>query len=65
MGPSGSGKSTFLQIVGTLDSADDGMLLIDGHDVTRLSDRARATLVSGSANRCNSPPGTSAPLPNL
>jgi putative ABC transport system ATP-binding protein len=38
VGPSGSGKSTMLHIVGTLDRASSGQVLIDGHDVSRLSD---------------------------
>jgi len=39
MGPSGSGKSTMLNVVGLLDSATDGTVLLDGRDVTDLSDR--------------------------
>lgn len=36
VGPSGAGKTTLLQIMGTLDSADSGSIIIDGNDVTRL-----------------------------
>ncbi|MBI3949980.1 MAG: ATP-binding cassette domain-containing protein [Acidobacteria bacterium] len=37
MGPSGSGKTTVLNLLGCLDTPDEGQLLIDGQDVTRLS----------------------------
>lgn len=37
VGPSGAGKTTLLQIMGTLDSADSGQVMIDGEDVARLS----------------------------
>lgn len=36
VGPSGAGKTTLLQIMGTLDSADSGSIMIDGQDVTKL-----------------------------
>ncbi|MHB0975595.1 MAG: ABC transporter ATP-binding protein [Candidatus Aquicultorales bacterium] len=36
MGPSGSGKSTLLHILGCLDEADGGRLLINEQDVTKL-----------------------------
>ncbi len=38
MGPSGSGKSTLLHIAGTLDRPTSGKVIIDGVDVSRLSD---------------------------
>jgi ABC-type lipoprotein export system ATPase subunit len=38
VGPSGSGKSTLLNIVGALDRADSGEVLVDGRDVEKLSD---------------------------
>ncbi len=38
MGPSGSGKTTFLNVVGLLDTFDNGTYLLDGEDVSRLSD---------------------------
>ena len=38
IGPSGAGKTTLLQIMGTLDKADSGELLINGTDVSKLND---------------------------
>jgi putative ABC transport system ATP-binding protein len=38
MGPSGSGKSTLLGLLAGLDNASTGKLLLDGDDVTRLSE---------------------------
>jgi len=38
-GPSGSGKTTFLNVAGLLDTFDSGTYLLDGRDVSRLSDR--------------------------
>jgi lipoprotein-releasing system ATP-binding protein len=38
-GPSGSGKSTLLHILGTLDTADGGRLLLDGTDPSTLAER--------------------------
>ncbi len=38
VGPSGSGKSTMLHVVGTLDRATSGQLLIGGRDVSDLDD---------------------------
>lgn len=37
MGPSGSGKSTLLNILGCLDSPGEGLVTIDGQDLTQLS----------------------------
>jgi putative ABC transport system ATP-binding protein len=39
MGPSGSGKTTFLNIAGLLDVFEGGTYLLDGKDVSRLSDK--------------------------
>ncbi|NLC84993.1 MAG: ABC transporter ATP-binding protein [Ruminococcaceae bacterium] len=39
IGPSGSGKSTMMNIIGCLDQADCGEYLLDGEEVTRLSER--------------------------
>ena len=38
VGASGAGKSTLLHIIGTLDKADRGRLLIDGTEVNKLND---------------------------
>ena len=42
VGASGAGKTTLLHIIGTLDKADRGQLLIDGTEVNRLNDTALA-----------------------
>jgi putative ABC transport system ATP-binding protein len=44
VGPSGSGKSTLLQIMGTLDRATSGNVVIDGYDVARASEADLAAL---------------------
>ena len=36
LGPSGSGKSTFLNLIGGLEDADAGSILVDGCDLTAL-----------------------------
>jgi putative ABC transport system ATP-binding protein len=36
MGPSGSGKSSLLHLIGGIDVADSGSILVDGDDVTAL-----------------------------
>ena len=38
MGPSGSGKSTLLNLIAGIDKADSGTLMIDGEDISRLSE---------------------------
>lgn len=44
MGPSGSGKSTLLNIIGLLDTPDDGVYKLGGKDVAYLSARRRAKI---------------------
>lgn len=43
VGPSGAGKTTLLQIVGTLDKADSGEVLIDGISINRLKEKELAS----------------------
>jgi lipoprotein-releasing system ATP-binding protein len=42
VGASGAGKSTLLQILGTLDKPDSGQVLLDGQEVSALTDKALA-----------------------
>jgi putative ABC transport system ATP-binding protein len=44
VGPSGSGKSTMLHLIGALDRPSTGTVRIDGHDLSRLSDRQLSAL---------------------
>jgi macrolide transport system ATP-binding/permease protein len=44
MGPSGSGKSTMLHILGFLDRPDSGQYLLNGKDISGLSDDQLAVL---------------------
>ena len=43
-GPSGSGKTTLLNLVGCVDTPTSGRVVVDGHDIGRLSERALTTL---------------------
>ncbi len=47
-GESGSGKSTLLHLIGGLDQADSGRIMVDGTDLTTLDDRGRAALRRGT-----------------
>ena len=44
VGSSGSGKSTLLHLLGGLDTASDGKVTVDGHDLNALKDAARGRL---------------------
>jgi len=44
MGPSGCGKSTMLHVIGGLAQATRGRVLLDGNDLTAMSDAARTNL---------------------
>ncbi|NCU38683.1 ABC transporter ATP-binding protein [Candidatus Saccharibacteria bacterium] len=46
MGPSGCGKTTLLNMLGLLDTADEGEYWLDGEDVERFSGRRRASIRS-------------------
>ena len=39
LGPSGSGKSTLLNIIGGIDTADSGEILIDGEMMSRMNEK--------------------------
>ena len=41
MGPSGCGKTTLLNCLSGLDTIDDGLILIDGEDINKMSDDKR------------------------
>lgn len=43
VGASGAGKTTLLQILGTLEKADSGSLVINGEEVTKLGSKALST----------------------
>ncbi|MFM1849509.1 MAG: lipoprotein-releasing transporter ATP-binding protein LolD [Pseudomonadota bacterium] len=43
-GPSGAGKTTLLQLLGGLERATEGQVLIQGRELSRLSDRERTAL---------------------
>ena len=39
MGPSGSGKTTLLNILSTIDKPTHGSVMLDGHDITKISNQ--------------------------
>ncbi len=43
VGPSGAGKSTVLNILGGMDQADEGQVLIDGTDIAQFTERELTT----------------------
>lgn len=47
-GESGSGKSTLLHLIGGLDTADSGVVAIEGTDLTGMDDAGRAALRRGT-----------------
>jgi len=44
VGPSGSGKTTILNILGSLDTPTEGKVMVEGEDVSNLSEKASALL---------------------
>lgn len=46
IGPSGSGKSTLMHIIGLLDKPSEGLITIDGNDISKLNDNKLSTLRS-------------------
>jgi putative ABC transport system ATP-binding protein len=44
VGRSGSGKSTMLHVMGTLDTADEGLVRVAGYDTSKLGDRQLSAL---------------------
>ncbi|MDD2446665.1 MAG: ABC transporter ATP-binding protein [Tissierellia bacterium] len=44
MGPSGSGKSTLLYLIGGLDTPTSGKILINGKDISALSDKDQSVM---------------------
>ena len=46
VGPSGAGKTTLLQIIGTLDRPDNGQVIVDGIDTSKLSTKKLAAGIS-------------------
>ena len=43
LGPSGAGKSTVLNILGGIDSCDEGEIIIDGTDIAQFSEKQLTT----------------------
>ena len=44
VGPSGSGKTTLLGLLAGLDTPTSGSVILDGHDLTKMSENQRAKL---------------------
>ncbi len=46
IGPSGSGKTTMMNIIGCLDTADEGKYILDGREIEKLSESELAAIRS-------------------
>lgn len=46
LGPSGSGKSTLLNLLGALDTPDDGLILIEDRDLSSFTKRERTNYLN-------------------
>lgn len=44
MGPSGSGKTTLLNLLSTIDKPSQGSILLDGKDITKISNKVLSAL---------------------
>jgi len=44
MGPSGSGKSTMMNIIGCMDTASEGEILLDGKNIAKESEKSLTTI---------------------
>jgi putative ABC transport system ATP-binding protein len=64
VGPLGSGKTTLFNILGILDAASSGRYLLEGYDISELSDRERARIRNKHfgflVRECDLAPGLSA-----
>ena len=47
IGPSGSGKSTLLHVMGGVDTPNSGNVIVDGRDITTLSDEEMSVFRTG------------------
>ena len=52
VGPSGAGKTTLLNILGGMDSCDEGHVWLDGRDVSRFSEKGPYHLPSVRRGLC-------------
>src|SRR5699024_6794383 len=43
VGPSGAGKTTVLNILGGMDTSDEGTILVDGEDISKYTERQLTT----------------------
>ena len=43
-GPSGSGKTTLMNLIGVIDEPSSGLLILNGHDISGLSDNEKSVL---------------------